>query len=157
MLTLVLPALSTHCRTRLGMSPLSKDLWLSRWSGAALVLADLVITLSASPLLFAAGLVLLSGGCGLAPLLRSLLNALVEPHHVGMLNTVVGFLETLGIMVAAPVFSWALQVGIEMGGGWIGLPFAAGTLITCVATVMVFAYRIPRELERDIVEEDQVV
>lgn len=156
MLTLVLPALSTHCRTRLGMSPLSKDLWLSRWSGVTLILADLVITFSSSPLLFAAGLVLLSGGCGLTPLLRSLLNALVEPHHVGILNTVVGFLETLGVMVAAPVFSWALQVGIEMGGGWIGLPFAAGTLITCISTAIVFVYRIPKDLERDIVEEDHV-
>lgn len=147
MLTLILPLLSTHLSTRRHLTPLARDLHLSRWSGAVLVLADLVITLSATPLLFALGLVLLAGGCGLPPLLRSLLNALVEPRHVGRLNTAVGFLETLGIMLAAPVFSWAMQSGIELGGGWIGLPFAAATAIACVAAVLVFGYRLPREEE----------
>lgn len=156
MLTLILPAMSTFCRERLLMSPLSKDLWLSRWSGLLLLLADLVITFSYTPLLYAAGLVLLAGGCGLPPLLRSLLNALVEPHHVGLLNTVVSFLETMGVMVAAPVFSWTLRVGIELGGGWLGLPFAVGTAITCVSTAIICVYRIPGDLERDIVEEDHL-
>ncbi|KAJ4413985.1 hypothetical protein N0V82_008195 [Gnomoniopsis sp. IMI 355080] len=156
MLTLILPALSTLCLTRLRMSPLSKDLWLSRWSGLALIIADLLITFAFTPALYTTGLVLLAGGCGLAPLLRGLLNALVEPHHVGILNTVVGILETAGIMVASPIFSWSFQRGMEMGGAWIGLPFAAGTIITCGATVVVWAYRIPVEVEREVVEEDHV-
>lgn len=154
MLTLILPALSTLCLKKLRMSPLSKDLWLSRWSAVLLILADVVITFSATPFLYAGGLVLLAGGCGLSPLLRSLLNSLVEPHHVGILNTLVGFLETLGIMIAAPIFSKALQAGIELGGGWIGLPFAVGTLVTCAATTIVWLYRIPAQLERDIVAEN---
>lgn len=156
MLTFLLPALSTLCLSRLRMSPLSKDLWLSRWSGVALVVADLVLTFAATPALYTAGLVLLAGGCGLGPLLRGLLNALVEPHHVGLLNTVVGILETAGIMVASPVFSWSFQRGMEMGGGWVGLPFAAGAVITGGATMIVWAYRIPEEVERGIVEEDHV-
>lgn len=105
MLTVLLPAISSFCLSTLGMSPLKKDLWLARCSGAVLILADLVITFSYTPALYALGLVLLAGGCGLPPLLRSLLNALVEPHHVGILNTLLGFLDTLGVMVAAPVFS----------------------------------------------------
>lgn len=97
MLTVVLPASSSFCLRTLGMSPLSTDMWLSRWSGVVLVLADLAIAFSSSPALFGAGLVLLSGGSGLVPLLRSLLNAQVEPHHVGILNTLLGFLDTLGL------------------------------------------------------------
>lgn len=154
MLTLVLPALSTYCRTRLRMSPLTKDLWLARWSGFALILADLAIALAYSPALLAVGLVLLSGGCGLAPLLRSLLVALVEPSRVGALNTAVGFLETLGVMVAAPAFAWLLQVGIAWGAGWVGLPFGAAAVVAGVSAVVVFLYRIPGDLERVIVEED---
>lgn len=156
MLTFVLPALSTLCLTRLHMSPLSKDLWLSRWSGLALIIADLVTTFSFTPALYTTGLVLLAGGSGLGPLIRGLLNALVEPHHVGIMNTVVGILETAGIMVASPIFSWSFQRGMEMGGAWIGLPFAAGTVITCGATVVVWDYRIPVEVERGIVEDDHV-
>ncbi|KAJ4386830.1 hypothetical protein N0V93_009728 [Gnomoniopsis smithogilvyi] len=155
-LTFILPALSTFCLARLRMSSLSKDLWLSRWSGLALIIADIVITFSFTPALYTTGLVLLAGGCGLGPLIRGLLNALVEPHHVGILNTVVGILETAGIMVASPIFSWSFQQGMELGGAWIGLPFAAGTLITCGATVIVWAYRIPVEVERGILEEDHI-
>ncbi|KAK7739043.1 hypothetical protein SLS53_005941 [Cytospora paraplurivora] len=143
MLTFLLPAVSTFCLHTLDMSPLSKDLWLSRWSGVLLILADLIITFSYTPALYALGLVLLAGGCGLPPLIRSLLNAQVEPHHVGILNTLLGFLDTLGIMIAAPIFSNALRKGIDLGGGWLGLPFAAGTCITVVATGILWVYRIP--------------
>ena len=156
MLTVLLPAVSSFCLRVLGMSPLSKDLWLSRWSAAVLILADLAVALSYSPILFAAGLVLLSGGSGLVPLIRSLLNAQVEPHHVGILNTLLGFLDTLGVMIAAPVFSESLNKGIELGGPWIGLPFLAGAVISCFATGILWLYRIPPHVERSVIQEDHV-
>ncbi|KAG8166853.1 hypothetical protein KVR01_002542 [Diaporthe batatas] len=147
MLTVILPALSSFCLGTLGMSRLSTDMWLSRWSGVVLVVADLAIALSSSPALFGAGLVLLSGGSGLVPLLRSLLNAQVEPHHVGILNTLLGFLDTLGVMIGAPVFSQSLRKGIELGGPWIGLPFLAGAVISCFAAGMLWLFSIPPQVE----------
>lgn len=156
MLTVMLPAMSTFFLHTLGMSPLAKDLWLARWSCVLLILADLLIAFSNTPALFAAGLVLLAGGCGLPPLLRSLLNALVEPHHVGTLNTLLAFMDTLGLMTAAPVFSQALRRGIEMGGGWIGLPFVVAACITAVATGILWVYRLPPVRPREEVEEDGV-
>lgn len=156
MLTVLLPAVSSLCVGKLGMSPLSKDLWLSRWSAVVLIAADLAVALASSPALFAAGLVLLSGGCGLGPLLRSLLNAQVEPHHVGILNTLLGFVDTLGVMLAAPVFSESLNKGIELGGAWIGLPFVAGAVISCFAAGILWVYRIPPQVERSVMEEDHV-
>lgn len=73
-----------------------------------------------------------------------------------MLNTVVGILEAMGIMVGSPVFSWGFRKGMEMGGGWVGLPFAAGTVITAGAAVVVWGYRIPGQVEREIVEDDRL-
>lgn len=156
MLTILLPAISSFCLKTLGTSPLSKDLWLSRWSGAVLILANLSIAFSSSPAFFGIGLVLLSGGCGLVPLIRSLLNAQVEPHHVGILNTLLGFLDTLGIMVGTPIFTESLHKGIELGGPWIGLPFLAGAVISCVAAAILWLYRIPPQVERSVIEEDHV-
>ncbi|POS75597.1 ATP synthase F0 [Diaporthe helianthi] len=150
MLTLILPAFSSFCLGTLGMSPLSKDMWLSRWSAVVLVLADLAIAFSSSPALFGAGLVLLSGGSGLVPLLRSLLNAQVEPHHVGMLNTLLGFLDTLGVTIGAPIFSQSLRKGIELGGPWVGLPFLAGAVISCFAAGILWLYRIPPQVEGSV-------
>lgn len=136
------------------MSPLYTDMWLSRWSGVVLVLADLAIAFSSSPALFGAGLVLLSGGSGLVPLLRSLLNAQVEPHHVGILNTLLGFLDTLGVMIGAPVFSQSLRKGIELGGPWMGLPFLAGAVISCFAAGILWLYSIPPLVETSVVQGD---
>ncbi|KAG6367750.1 hypothetical protein INS49_001945 [Diaporthe citri] len=156
MLIVLLPAVSSFCLRQLNMSPLSKDLWLSRWSGIVLILANLAIAFSSSPALFGVGLVLLSGGSGLVPLLRSLLNAQVEPHHVGILNTLLGFLDTLGVMVGAPIFTESLHKGIELGGPWIGLPFLAGAVISCFAAGILWVYRIPPQVERSVIEEDHV-
>lgn len=156
MLTIVLPAFSSFCLGTLGMSPLSKDMWLSRWSGVVVVLADLAIAFSSSPALFCAGLVLLSGGSGLVPLLRSLLNAQVEPHHVGILNTLLGFLDTLGVVIGTPIFSMSLHKGIELGGPWIGLPFLAGAVISCFAAGILWLYRLPPQLERSVLQGNHV-
>lgn len=157
MLTVLLPAVSSICLRQLNMSPLSKDLWLSRWSGIVLILSNLAIAFSSSPSLFGIGLILLSGGSGLVPLLRSLLNAQVEPHHVGILNTLLGFLDTLGVLVGAPIFTESLRKGIELGGAWIGLPFLAGAVISCFAAVILWLYRIPPQVERSVIQEDHVV
>lgn len=100
---------------------------------------------------------LLAAGCGLPALLRSVLNALVAPQQIGVVNTLVGFLETVGLMVAAPVFSAAMSSGMEMGSGWVGLPFAVGTGISAVAAGIVWVYRIPEEVKREVVEEDLIV
>lgn len=156
MLTVFLPAVSSLCLKQLNMSPLSKDLWLSRWSGIVLILANMAIALSSSPALFGIGLVLLSGGSGLVPLLRSLLNAQVEPHHVGILNTLLGFLDTLGVMIGAPIFTESLHKGIELGGAWIGLPFLAGAFISCFAAGILWIYRIPPQVEMTVIQEDHV-
>lgn len=125
------------------MTPPRKDLWLARWSGAALAAADLAVGLSGAPAPYALGLVLLAGGCGLRPLLRSLLSGLVGPRHAGALNTVLGILETLGVMAAAPAAGRALGAGFAAGGAWAGLPFVAGAGVSLVGAGVLWAYRLP--------------
>lgn len=156
MLTILLPGLSSLCQRVLKMSPLSKDLWLARWSSVLLVLADIMLALSFTPGLYSAGIIIFSSGSGFSPLLRSLLNALVEPHHVGILNSLIGLLETTGVMVCAPIFSAALQKGINLGGAWIGLPFAVAASVVLCGVAVLFLYHIPQDFERDIVEEDHL-
>lgn len=54
-LAVLLPAASSFCQNVLKMSPLSKDLWLSRWCGVALVVADLLVAFSFTPWIFTVG------------------------------------------------------------------------------------------------------
>ena len=85
----------------------------------------------------------MSGGSGYANLLRSLLNGLVEPHHVGVMNTLVGFIDTIGLMVFSPLLSQALRSGLNLGGVWIGLPFMCAAVMFTMSTAIVFAFRLP--------------
>ena len=159
----ILPAVSLFCLKVLKMSPMSKDLWLSRWSGVLLIIGALFIAFAASPFLMAigefichgsilpvacsncsmTGLIFMSAGSGYASLLRSLLNSLVEPHHVATVNTLIGFIDTVGLMVISPVLSQALRTGVNLGGAWIGLPFMVASLLFIVSTGVVFAFKLP--------------
>lgn len=85
----------------------------------------------------------MAGGAGFNVTLRSVLNALVEPHHVGMLNTLMGLMETIALMVAAPVFAEALRTGINLGGPWMGLPFMCAALISSIACFVIFSFHVP--------------
>jgi len=99
------------------------------------------------------GLITLSAGSGFPVLIRSLLNALVEPHHVGILNTLIGFLEVAGLMVASPTLAAAMRGGLNMGGAWVGLPFMVSVLLFVVASAIVFAFRLPPpEVQRELAD-----
>lgn len=91
----------------------------------------------------ALGLIFMSAGSGYASLLRSLLNSLVEPHHVAIVNTLIGFIDTVGLMVISPVLSQALRTGVNLGGMWIGLPFMVAGLLFIISTSIVFGFRLP--------------
>lgn len=90
-------------------------------------------------------LVVFSLGCGFSAVVRSLLNAYVEAHHQAILNSLLALLQSVGLMIASPVFFEALRVGIDLGGGWIGLPFVLAAACGALATIFVFVFRLPRE------------
>jgi MFS family permease len=70
--------------------------------------------------------------------LRSLLSSMVEPRHMGTLNSLIGVLEMLGLMIAAPVLFGSLSLGFEWGGAWTGLPFICAAAIISVATAIIW-------------------
>ena len=96
------------------------------------------------------GLAIFATGGGFNAAIRSLLNALVEPQHIGMLNSILSFMEMVGFMFAGPALSQALRIGMELGGAWIGLPFLCASLIFLVSTAIVFVFRVPRSRRGDI-------
>lgn len=143
LLTAILPLASWACVHRLGMSATAKDLWLARVSGVVQTAGALLVAFSVSGAMLMASLVVFACGGGLPALVRSLANALVEEHHVGILNSLVGFLDMVGIMVAGPVLAAALRVGFAWGGVWMGLPFMVSGFLFAISTAIVWAFRIP--------------
>ena len=85
---------------------------------------------------------------GMSSTLRSLLNGFVEAHHIATLNVLIALLDYAGIMVASPILFGLLKKGVELGGGWIGLPYLFAAALFLVATVIVFAFKVPAESTR---------
>ncbi|KAL1865647.1 hypothetical protein VTK73DRAFT_5121 [Phialemonium thermophilum] len=147
-LLLVLPAASWACLHYLGMSAVSKDLWLARFSSLIQVTGAVLVAFAYDSSFLFFALVIFAAGGGLQPLLRSLAIALVEEHHVGILNSLVGFMEMVGMMISGPLLAQSLRKGLEMGGAWIGLPFLCAGLMFTVSAVIVWSFRVPRRRRR---------
>ncbi len=139
----VLPAISWWLVSRRGMSGLAKDLLLARVSGVLLVLGSLWIALATNGYWLAVGLVLFSSGGGINSLIRSLANALVEEHHVGILNTLVSIIDQIALMIGGPLLATTLSLGFQMGGVWVGLPFMCSALMFAASTLGVMVFRLP--------------
>ncbi|CAK7203641.1 hypothetical protein SEUCBS139899_006379 [Sporothrix eucalyptigena] len=136
-------------------SALRKDLWLARVSGSLLVIGAILIAFAVTPALLSVALVVFSLGGGYSSVMRSILNAFVEPHHLAMLNTLLGLLEFSGLMVAAPSLFAALQRGVDLGGVWTGLPFLICAGMCLMSTLVVVVFRFPAsmlEKEKEEVE-----
>lgn len=139
----VLPALSWYITKRTGMHPLIRDLWLVRMTGIFLSLGCFMVAVAYKPWFLVAALVIFSMGTTYTNICRAVLNAVVEPHTIGTLNTTISWVEQLSKLVAAPVISALLRAGAAAGRPWIGLPYMAATVMAVTATVIVFSYRLP--------------
>ncbi|KAK4144994.1 major facilitator superfamily domain-containing protein [Dichotomopilus funicola] len=151
-LLVVLPAVSWFCIQRLGMDSVSKDLWLARWSGILYIIGSLIIACAVNGTLFSVGLAWYALGSGMLAMLRSLVNAVVEEHHVGILNSLIGFTEVLGMTFAGPALAESLSIGLERGGAWVGLPFFLSAVLFTISTVVVWVFRLPQN-KRGLVGE----
>lgn len=138
-----LPVASWFCIQRLGMAGVAKDLWLARWSGVIQIVGSLTLAAAVNGALFSVGLVWYALASGMVPLIRSLLNTLVEEHHVGTVNSLIGFMEMVGMIVAGPLLSKSFSVGLNLGGAWIGLPFFTSGLLFVLSTAMLCIFRLP--------------
>lgn len=145
---------ASHVLTKTFRMPAkSKDLLMARWTGAVGAAGAFFIALSTGPILFAFSLVFFAFGSGFSSVLRSLLSTLVEQRHLAIVNSLVSYFDLVGALVAGPVLSKALSVGIEIGGFWVGLPFFTAGISLSLSTGLVWMYRLPPMVGREAREE----
>ncbi|KAK1506480.1 [Colletotrichum costaricense] len=138
MLLAILPALSWLITKRTGVHPLVRDLWLTRMSGILLAVGCFMVAIAFAPWFLITALIIFSMGTVYTNICRAILNAVVEPHTIGTLNTAITWVEQVSLLISAPVISGLLKAGNSAGGIWLGLPYMA-------ATVMAIAGRRRRE------------
>ncbi|KAL8744132.1 MAG: hypothetical protein Q9190_003592 [Brigantiaea leucoxantha] len=147
-LTLVLPYLAVFLIHRFHYNTLSKDIVLARLSFSITAIGTMIQALASSISVFTIGLMVAALGVGVAALVKCLLARLVHENELARTFTVMGLVQTVGILVAAPVEAELLQAGLRQGGPWVGLPFGvAGALFTATAGGM-WVLRIKEETKR---------
>ena len=146
-LLVFLPLGSAFLTRRYNLTVLRRDLLLARVSIVFVVMGSLLAAFAGTPELFITSLVISCGGAGFGPLMRALLNALVEPHTIAVLNTTLSTLESMMMFLSSPALGWLLGKGMELGGLWSGMVFLCATGCTALSMVALLLFRIPSVMD----------
>lgn len=128
-----------------------RDLSIARWSAGIGAFAALVLGLAPTLPGFVVGLALLAIGSGCSSLLRSLMSLYVDPQHRSRLFGLVGMVEIVGTICAQPMLAGLFSLGMQLGGGWIGLPYFGLTVLVTMVTALLLFVRVPRKVEDQLV------
>ncbi|KAL4920109.1 MFS general substrate transporter [Aspergillus aurantiobrunneus] len=115
----IIPAISKHILR--GMKSAKKDLQLARASVVFLAVGTLGIGLSPNIAMLIPSLIVQTSGSGFAYLARSLITTLVNREETARLFTVIEVLQAIGNVIASLSITNVFQVGLELGGPWVGL------------------------------------
>ncbi|KAI1136086.1 MFS general substrate transporter [Hypoxylon sp. FL0543] len=122
-----------------------RDLSLARWSFGFLVAGILVLGLAPALAVFVFGLLLMALGSGFGSLSKSLMSLYVDPEHRSRLFSIVGMVEVIGSVYAQPMLAGLFALGMELGGGWIGLPYYILSILVGVTGSLLFFVKVPKE------------
>ncbi|PGH14310.1 hypothetical protein AJ79_03132 [Helicocarpus griseus UAMH5409] len=138
-----LPLASWYLTTRRRMHFRQKDLTLSKASVFLLLLGTFVMGISPSISIFITGLIIQTMGIGFVFIVRSLATTMVHREQTARLYTAIEILQSTGITIASPTVTLFFNWGLDMGGGWIGLPWVVASGLFGATAVLLWMYRLP--------------
>jgi MFS family permease len=134
-----------------GMSGQKRDLLLARGSAGLLLVGWIATALSPNTIFFTASIMVTTIGNGFPVYVRTFLTGLVQSNKVAELYTIIGVVDTLGLMLGGPLLAWLFDRGMNLGESFLGLPFLALGLV--YAVVVSFLLRIGHHTNKAMVEE----
>ncbi|KAF7182909.1 hypothetical protein CNMCM7691_002653 [Aspergillus felis] len=141
----ILPALSRHLLRSMHTS--KKDLQLARLSIICLCLGTLGIGLSPSIAMLVPSLLVQTAGSGFLDLIRSLITTMVKQEETARLFTIIEILQAMGNVIASLSITTVFQLGLELGGSWIGLAWMMTSTAFALVGVAVWCVRLPPVVE----------
>ncbi|GCB18867.1 hypothetical protein AAWM_01752 [Aspergillus awamori] len=151
----ILPAISRQLLKT--MKPTQKDLQLMRISIGLLAVGTLGIGLSPSVAMLIPSLLVQTSGSGFVFLTRALITTLVNREETARLFTIIEVLQSVGNVIASLSITTVFQIGLELGGPWIGLAWMMTATAFTLVGVAIWMFRIPSRQSDDKMEEDNEV
>ncbi|KAE8351280.1 major facilitator superfamily domain-containing protein [Aspergillus coremiiformis] len=141
-LVAVIPALSYVLTKRLQYDDAVKDKRLTQINGVCLIVGSAIIFLAASPPALVFGQAIFALGVAFSVTARSFLTGMVDPRHLGAVYTAVTAMLYGGLVIGSPLLAQALQLGLQLGGTWVGLPFLLAAVLFTLALGAVSAAKL---------------
>lgn len=140
-----LPLVNWCLLRRLRMPAHWADLWIARGSIILTTISFFVMGIAAYPALLVVGLLIYNMGSGYNAAMRSVAIHVVggqSSPDVGKMMSTIAVVESIGVMIAGPLFSQLFQWGMDLGSAWLGLPYLASVLVLGMMTVVTFAISV---------------
>ncbi|KAJ5960832.1 Major facilitator superfamily domain general substrate transporter [Penicillium vulpinum] len=125
------------------LSSTEKDLWLARRSIFCLTIGTLGIGLSPSIATLIPSMIIQTSGSGFVFLARSIITTLVERDETARLFTAIEIIQSLGNVVASLSITTVFQIGLRLGGFWIGLAWMMTSSLFCLVGVAIWTFKLP--------------
>ncbi|KAJ5234128.1 uncharacterized protein N7469_003296 [Penicillium citrinum] len=124
-------------------SSTQKDLSLARGSIICFTLGTLGIGLSPAIGTLIPSMMLQASGSGFVFLTRSIISTLVDRDQTARLYTVIEILQSVGNVVASLTITAVFQLGLRLGGFWIGLAWMVTSSLFCMVAAAIWVFRLP--------------
>ncbi|KGO39242.1 Major facilitator superfamily domain, general substrate transporter [Penicillium expansum] len=125
------------------LSSTEKDLWLARRSIFCLTVGTLGIGLSPTIATLIPSMIVQTSGSGFVFLARSIITTLVERDETARLFTAIEIIQSLGNVVASLSITTVFQIGLRLGGFWIGLAWMMTSTLFCLVGVAIWSFNLP--------------
>ncbi|KAJ5659942.1 hypothetical protein N7507_006393 [Penicillium longicatenatum] len=125
-------------------SSTERDLYLARASIICLTLGTLGIGLSPTIGTLIPSMIIQTSGSGFVFLTRSIITTLVERDETARLYTVIEVLQSMGNVVASVSITTVFQLGLRLGGVWVGLAWMMTSTLFCMVAAAIWAFRLPQ-------------
>lgn len=138
-----LPLLARLVRARVA-SDAQRDLYLARFSFLVIIPGILLMASATNVTFFVLGLLVLALGAGCGSYQRSLLSVFVDPEYYSRLFMLVAMIDMVGSLYSGPMLAALLTSGMELGRGFLGLPYYALAVLMAICLGLMFFVRLPQ-------------
>lgn len=152
--------LTSRDRHGFGFSTFRKDLFLLRTSMLLLSVSSMLQGFSQHIVPFLMALFVATLGSATGPLARATVSHFVDDAYTSRLYAIIGMVEVLGSFTGGPVLAWFFDIGMQLKGVFIGLPFFYVSILSFLTLGALLFVKPPvaaRSYEDDILSDDEEV
>jgi hypothetical protein len=88
-------------------------------------------------------MIIQTSGSGFVFLTRSIITTLVDRDETARLYTVIEIIQSFGNVVASLSITTVFQLGLRLGGFWVGLAWMMTSSLFCMVAAAIWFFQLP--------------